>query len=161
MKRSFAFDTSSLISLGHTNLFSEILDTFNIIVSEGVLSELKDMTEIEDDTSDIASKWLELKSSMELRHSEKRKHAEDELLEICKSGSNILVTDDVKAVKRFGDEVKYYFSPHIIYVLFKKGIISKNRALISLDLMKNKRDWRSNIIATTGTLLFENEEKHS
>ncbi|MEA3559463.1 MAG: hypothetical protein U9R75_09450 [Candidatus Thermoplasmatota archaeon] len=56
MKRSFAFDTSSLISLGYTNLFREILETFNIIVTEGVISELKDMTEIKDDTSEIASK---------------------------------------------------------------------------------------------------------
>ncbi|MEA3559462.1 MAG: hypothetical protein U9R75_09445 [Candidatus Thermoplasmatota archaeon] len=94
---------------------------------------------------------------MELRHSEKRKHAEDELFEICKSESIIMVTDDVKAVKRFGDDVKHYFSPHIIYVLFKKGKISKKRALISLSLMKDKRDWRSNIIATTGTLLFDEE----
>ncbi|MEA3458335.1 MAG: hypothetical protein U9R21_06610 [Candidatus Thermoplasmatota archaeon] len=40
--------------------------------------------------------------------------------EICKQQHIVLVTDDIKAIKRFDDAIETLFSVHIIYLLYKK-----------------------------------------
>lgn len=157
MSIPFAFDTSSLISLGYSGLYDEIINTFNMVTTGGVIKELQNMMKIKDENADIASEWLNRISRIKIIKTSIKEHAEDELFDICTSGSFILVIDDIKAVRRFGDEIKCIFSPHVIYVIFRKGLITRSQALISLDLMKENRDWRSNIIAITGILLFDDD----
>ena len=94
---------------------------------------------------------------MTIIETDRREHGEEELFEICKAGSMILVTDDVKAIKRFEKDVQCFFSAHIIYILYRRKIITKNLALVSIESMKTNRDWRSNIISTTAQILFEND----
>ena len=154
MKNSFAIDTSALISLGHTGLFDLIIDNFNIIISEGVLDELRKISEIRDDDGEVAKIWLAQSERLETKKCKRKDVAEDELFPICKEIDTPLVTDDINAVKRFEYEITCFFSVHLLYFASQKGLISKERALISVEKMKTERDWKRNIIAVTSKTLF-------
>ncbi len=85
----------------------------------------------------------------------KRKHpVEDELFDICIENDLVLFTDDIKAIKEFEDKIDCYFSVHMVYLLFKKGIISEYKALLAIETMKNERDWKRNVIVAAAKALF-------
>ncbi len=154
MKNTFAFDTSALISLGHTGLFDLIFDNFEIIISEGVLEELRGISKIDDEDGEVAKIWLADPDRFKIKKCKRKEVAEDELFLICKEIGMPLVTDDINAVKRFEDEITCFFSVHVLYFAFKKDLISKESALISVEKMKTQRDWKRNIIAITSKTLF-------
>ena len=84
MKPSFAFDTSVLVSLGHTGLIYQIINNFNLIITNGIIEELKTISEKDDEDAKSATKWLKELSNMEKREMVKKKNGEDEIFEICK-----------------------------------------------------------------------------
>jgi len=89
-----------------------------------------------------------------VRDVKRKDAAEDELFDICKDENIVLFTDDIDAVRRFEGKIDCYFSVHMIYLLFRKDIISENRALVAIETMKTNRDWRQNIIVATAKTLF-------
>ena len=155
MKRSLAFDTSALISLGHTDLIELIIKNYNIVISEGILEELKEIAQFDDGDGLSAQKWLQQSSHFELQESTKMKFGEDELFEVCKREDIPIVTDDIRAIKRFERDIFCLFSVHIVYLLFKKRFISKIRAILSIEKMRTKRDWKINLISITAKTLFK------
>jgi len=158
MKIPFLFDTAALISLGHTELVDLILDNFHIIVSASIIDELKDISKFNDEDAKAAEKWLKKSDRFEIKSVKKKEPAEDELFDICREENSILITDDIKAIRRFGDQIKCYYSVHVVYILFKKSIISKERAWFFIDKMRRGRSWKSNIIAVTARILFRDDE---
>jgi len=58
--KSIAIDTSALVSLGHTELIEEILEIYDVVISNGVLDELENIGRREDDDAKAAKKWLKL-----------------------------------------------------------------------------------------------------
>ena len=155
MKSSFAFDTSALISLGHTELIDLILENLNIILTNSILNELKEISTKDDNDADSARKWLDVSKKLKIEKTKTRKVGEEGLFEICIKKNIFLITDDIKAIKKFKNKIKCYFSVHIIYILFKKDIISKERAIISIEKMRTERTWKENIIYVTARTLFE------
>lgn len=53
MKVPFAFDTASLISLGHTELIDSIVEHFQIVVTTGIIEELKDISRYIDSAESV------------------------------------------------------------------------------------------------------------
>lgn len=102
-------DTSALVSLGHTDLVNEILETYDVVISRGVLSELEEIGKREDDDAKAAKKWLKLSSQLKIEDVERKEPAEEELFDICKERDIVLFTDDINAVKRFEEEVDCFF----------------------------------------------------
>ncbi len=51
-------DTSALVSLGHTDLADKILDIYDVVISNGVLNELEEISESRDEDAKAAKKWL-------------------------------------------------------------------------------------------------------
>ena len=152
--KSIAIDTSALVSLGHTELIEEILEIYDVVISNGVLDELENIGRREDDDAKAAKKWLKLSSQLKVRDVKRKDAAEDELFDICKDENIVLFTDDIDAARRFEGKIDCYFSVHMIYLLFRKDIISENRALVAIETMKTNRDWRQNIIVATAKTLF-------
>ncbi len=152
--KSIAIDTSALVSLGHTELVEEILEIYDVVISNGVLGELEDIGRREDDDAQAAKKWLKLSSRLKIKEVKRKDAAEDELFDICKDKDIVLFTDDIDAVRRFEKDIDCYFSVHMIYLLFKKDIISEDRALVTIETMKTNRDWRQNIIVAAAKTLF-------
>ena len=155
MNPSLAFDTSALVSLGHTELIELILDNYNVIISDRILIELTKIGERNDKDARAANKWLEYSNKMELKDAMKSDVGEEELFEICQREKLSMVTDDVKATKKFEDEIDWIFSVHIVFLLYYKGIISKERAIFSIEKMRSERSWKNNIISVTAKIIFQ------
>lgn len=155
MNPSLAFDTSALISLGHTELIELIVKHYNIVISERILKELKIIGKRNDEDANAANKWLRYVKNMELKATKRSKVGEEELCEICQKENIPMVTDDIKATKKFEDEIQWIFSVHVVFLLYNKDIITKERAIVSIEKMRTKRDWRRNIISVTAKILFE------
>ena len=148
MNPSLAFDTSALVSLGHTELIELILDNYNVIISDRILIELTKIGERNDKDARAANKWLEYSNKMELKDAMKSNVGEEELYEICQREKLSMVTDDVKATKNFEDEINWIFSVHIVFLLYYKGIISKERAIFSIEKIQQNRSFQAAILRT-------------
>jgi len=156
MKPSFAFDTSSLVSLGHTGIVGTVIDNFNITITETIVDELRRVSKNNDSHAKAAMKWLDRSGLLIIRQEmEKRKYGEDELFDICKIEDMILVIDDLKALKRYEDQVWWFLSIHIIYLLRSKGKITSRNARRMFNIMREERNWKDNLIYTTGRILLE------
>ncbi len=155
MKPSFAFDTAALISLGHTKLIELIIENYNIVISDGVLKELKIIGKRSDKYAKAANKWLEYTKHFDLKEAEQSKVGEEELFEICLREKIPMVTDDIKATKKFGKKIDWIYSVHVVYLLFYKGIISQERAIFSIEKMRYERSWKNNIIYVTARMMFQ------
>ena len=155
MKLSFAFDTSALISLGHTELINLIIENYNIIISKRILQELKQINKGSDKDAISAKKWLKFSKIIKFKDAKDSKIGEDELFEICKREKIPMVTDDIKATKKFKNKIEWIFSVHVVYLLYYKKIISKERALFSIEKMRTERSWKDNLISVTGRILFQ------
>ena len=154
MKRSFCFDTAAMVSLGHTDTIPLIVDSFHVIITDGVLDELKAIAERDDDDGKGAQKRLDLQKKLEIRTLPKQKHAEDELFIICKAENHLLVSDDIEAIKQFQAVIKCYYSVHIIFLLYYKKVITKESALFNIEKMRSSRDWKTNLISVAARSLF-------
>ena len=155
MKRSIPFDTSVLISLGHTDLISKILDNYTPIVTYSIISELQEIAGRDDPDGDSAKKWLKEKHRFQIEKVKKQSPTEDELFLISIVRKLPIVTDDIKAVKRYRKKCRCLFSVHIIYSLFLKEKISRARGKLAIQKMRVVRSWKSNAISTAAEILFE------
>ncbi len=152
--KTLAVDTAALVSLGHTGLVDTIIENYDILISKSVLEELEEIGARDDLDAEAARVWLDRSSDLNMMNLDKKDSAEDELFEVCREKDLELFTDDIKAVKTFKDDIDCLFSVHIVYLLYKKDLISKEKALFALDKMKTNRNWKQNIIAVTGKTLF-------
>ena len=155
MKPSFAFDTSALISLGHTELINLIIENYNIIISKRILQELKQIDKGSDKDAISAKKWLKFSKVIKLKEAKDSKIGENELFEICQREKIPMVTDDIKATKKFKNKIEWIYSVHVVFLLYYKKIISKERALFSIEKMRAERSWKENLISVTGRILFQ------
>ena len=155
MKLLIAFDTSALVSLGYTELIDIILKNFEITLTRSIINELKEISIRDDNDAYSAKRWLDVSNEFKIDKFKTSKEGEDGLFEICSKKDILLVTDDIKAIKKFKNKIKCLFSVHIIYVLYKKEIISKERAIVTIEKMRTERIWKENIIYVTARTLFE------
>ncbi len=155
MKPVFAFDTAALISLGHTDLIRSIVDHYSICITNHILEEIQDIAKRNDEDADAAKQWLKYTTRFVLQKTTRKNAAEDELFLICQKEDIPLVTDDIQAIKRFEDHIVCLFSVHIVYLLYKKKVITKRKALLAIEKMRTHRDWKQNLIALTAQTLFE------
>lgn len=58
MRPTIGMDTSAMVSLGHTDIVSDIVDNYQIVISRGVLFELKEIANRDDPDGRSARKWL-------------------------------------------------------------------------------------------------------
>lgn len=156
---SFAIDTSALISLGHTDHCDILITNFNLVVTPTIIIELEKISQFEDEDSKASRKWLEMKGRFQVCETSKKEHGEEELFELCRTKDHILVSDDLKAIKRYDSEVECIMSVHMLYLAMKKGLISRGETKTAMRKMKEQRDWKSNMIAVTGGYLLLEKEK--
>lgn len=119
MIKGFTFDTSALISLGHTDLIQNILENFEVNISKRIVEELKGIAQhySKDEDSRASNKWLKRIHQLKIHETEERHIGEDELFGLCKKENMFLVTDDIKAIRKFRDKIRCYYSIHIVYIL--------------------------------------------
>ena len=158
MRPRFAFDTSALVSLGHTDLIEIILENLDIVVTSTVMDELTEIGGGDDEDGRSARTWLDRQDLLQIRAVEggsRGESAEDDLFLPCKLEHMPMVIDDIRAMKRFDYEVQCFFSVHMVYFLVKNDRITPQRGMVSIERMRRSRDWKHNLIYTIGRSLFE------
>ena len=155
MKQSIPFDTSALISLGHTNLIDKILESYKPIVTSSVISELKEIAIRDDPDGESAKKWLRVKRKFQVENVKKQIPTENELFDISIRRKLPLVSDDIKAIRKYQKKCKCLFSVHVVYSLFYKGEISRAQGILAIQKMKRERSWKENAISIAAKVLFE------
>lgn len=158
MKSRFAFDTSALVSLGHSGLLEFIFETCEIITTSSVVDELTEISQRDDEDAGSASDWLKRIAGMTVVpvvDEIKEVFAELDVAVVCEKLDIPIVSDDIKAIKKFDENIASLFSVHIIYLLVKKNVISSQRGIFAIEKMRKSRDWKNNLIYTIGRSLFD------
>ena len=155
MKQVIPFDTSALISLGHTNLIDKILENYTPIVTSSVILELKEIAKRNDPDGKSANKWLKKKKKFQVENVKPQIPTENELFDISIRSKIPLVTDDIKAIKKYRNKCKCLFSIHIGYGLCYKGEISRAQGILAIQKMRRERSWKENAISIAAKVLFE------
>lgn len=165
-KISLVADASALVSLASVSLLSLVLNEFNVVVSDVVVRELKEMSVYADTYGNAASEVLRnierikvKKASNYQRFRTSRIDAgEASCLEIIEGGEqDYLLTDDFRALGEIETQIgeRVVLSPIILKVLVISGLIDKSEALAKLDEMAEKRDWLGRPIYRYARKYFE------
>jgi len=152
----FAIDTCSLIALQYSGYLSTIVETVDIIITKKIHSELEDIGIFTDSDAAAAREILRLLHRITIMEVSQRATGEEELIEVAlQKKCDFIVSDDIRAIPKLKlTNISTLFSTHLLYYLFRAGIISKEEGLIALEKMRNNRSWKENLIYISGIQLF-------
>ena len=152
----FAIDTCSLIALQYSGYLSTIVETVDIIITIKIHSELEDIGIFTDSDAVAAREILRLLHKITIMEVSQRATGEEELIEVAlQKKCDFIVSDDIRAMPKLKlTNISTLFSTHLLYYLFRAGIISKEEGLIALEKMRSNRSWKENLIYISGIQLF-------
>ncbi|MCX9087436.1 MAG: hypothetical protein OIN90_07725 [Candidatus Methanoperedens sp.] len=86
-----------------------------------------------------------------------RSSGEEELIEVAlQDRCDFIVSDDIRAIPKFKRaNLPIIFSSHLLYYIYREGIISKVEGLVALEKMRTRRSWKENIIYIAEMQLFK------
>lgn len=151
-KGVFAFDTSALISLAIIGLIDKLSVFVEIVVTPSVIAELEKFARFDDKYGKASKDVLKCKKNFAvvsagiketIRFIEK---TDNELYNAAKQDSLVIITDDIKFSRHVKDKAETRFSTYFIIALVLSGKVSKGKALELLDLLREDRNWRNNMI---------------
>lgn len=158
----FAIDTCSLIALDYSGYLEIIIKNVDLVITNKIVSELEDISRFTDDDGRAAEDVLRLLSGITIMETMPKSSGEEELIEVARQNKcDFIVSDDIRPIPKFKTvKSSIIFSSHLLYYLYKAGIISKEKGLVALEKMRNKRSWKENVIYIAGIQLFKyNESK--
>ncbi|MDJ1422076.1 MAG: hypothetical protein M5U10_09200 [Candidatus Methanoperedens sp.] len=149
-------DTGAVISLALSGLFGICHKHFKIIIGEKITEELKEISSTDDDLGKAAEEVLGV---IEIKSAGKNFiTGEDEALELLKmTEADLLISDDIRFVKKHRENEKISFSVVLFGILLKRNIITKKDFLNAVDAMFMKRGWEENLIYLVAKNMLEED----
>ncbi|MCX9014704.1 MAG: hypothetical protein OIN89_07915 [Candidatus Methanoperedens sp.] len=156
----FAIDTCSLIALYYSGYLGIINKNADIVITKKIISELEDISAFTDDDGRAAEDVLRLLSGITIIETMPQSSGEEELIEVARQNKcDFIVSDDIRAIPKFKTvNSAIIFSSHLLYYMYRTGIISKEEGLVALEKMRIKRSWKENVIYIAGIQLFKSYE---
>ncbi len=148
----YILDTSALLTLESASLLEQVLILFSIITTPRVIKELKEFANYEDTLGRIAKRILKEEKKFSLKNqsiNNKLEHVsetDEELYNLALKENLVLITDDIKLTRHTTHKIKRVFSTMFLIAFFKAGMLTKEEVLEKLELMRNIRNWKDNII---------------
>jgi len=136
MRRTVVADTGAVISLVLSGLFGVCQNHFRIIIGEKIAEELQEIALGDDELGEAAKEALEL---------------------LKNNKADILISDDIKFVKKHKNNEKISFSVILFGILMERKIISKNEFLMAVNAMFGKRKWEENLIYLVAKNMLEDD----
>ena len=145
-----------MIALQYSGYLSTIVETVDIIITKKIHSELEDIGIFTDSDAAAAREILRLLHKITIMEVSQRATGEEELIEVAlQKKCDFIVSDDIRAMPKLKlTNISTLFSTHLLYYLFRAGMISKEEGLIALEKMRNNRSWKENLIYISGIQLF-------
>ncbi len=167
----YVIDTSALVSLGLSEVFTEITGRLDLHITSIVVEELEEMAERQDDFADSPTTALKEIDEVqniqlhELTSTEKRLHraldpGESSCIDLVNElNGDYLVTDDHRASSALEDYLgpKIVFSPILLKALTTKNIITERKAVEELHTIAQGRNWFDSPLYTYALELFGEE----
>lgn len=154
-------DTSALLSLEAGKVLDLVIDNFELIIPRRVEEELNGISKNHDFEGNLAKRIVSFLEN-EIKIIESSKSSEEGELECAYLANDLkdadfLITDDIVALKRLEKicKKKIRFSTMLLYALTLKDKLSKKQAIIILERMRVKRNWKDNIIFEKAKMLLE------
>ena len=154
-------DTSALLSLAAGDILDLTLESIGCIIPVRVKEEVKGISRNNTFEGNLAKKVFAY-IDQEIVVIETNKSSPDGEIECAYLANQIkdaelVITDDTNAIEKLEKicDTKIRFSTIILYALYLKGRINKDRARIVLERMRVKRDWKDNIIYEQAILLLD------
>jgi len=140
----FAVDTCSLIALQYSGHLEAIFKNMDLIITRKIHSELEEMKKFSDDDGAAAEGILGSVRGLTVVETRSKPTGEEELIELAfHKKCDFIVSDDLRALSKLTKVgIPVIFSTHILYYLYRKGIISKDDCMIALEKMWNRRSWK-------------------
>ena len=154
---TFAIDTCSLIALQYSGYLEIIIKNVDFLITKKIISELEEISAINDDDGGAAGDVLRSLSELSILETTPKSTGEEELIEVAlQDRCDFIVSDDIRAIPKFKRaNLSIIFSSHLLYYIYREGIISKVEGLIALEKMRTKRSWKENVIYIAGIQLFK------
>jgi rRNA-processing protein FCF1 len=149
---SYILDTSAFISLESINILEQVLKLFSITTTNSVIKELEEFAKHDDKYGKIAKSILRRKSKLKAESceiSESIKYIEstdNELYNLALKNKLPLIADETKLIHHAREKIEVYFSTVFLVLLTESGYLTKQEALNKLEMLRDIRNWRSNII---------------
>ena len=154
---TFAIDTCSLIALQYSGYLEIIIKNVNLLITKKIVSELEEISAINDNDGGAAGHVLRSLSGLSILETTPKSSGEEELIEVAlQERCDFIVSDDIRAIPKFKRaNLSIIFSSHLLYYIYREGIISKVEGLVALEKMRTKRSWKENVIYIAGIQLFK------
>ncbi len=160
------FDTSALISLEVVNLMNKASELFRVFILQKVHEELKEVAKYVDVHGKAANRILKIeriaiREVVEIsRHSIYVDEGEAEALELAMEiEADYLICDDYESFWYLSENFeKTVFSVFVVRCLCEKGVISMEYGWKFIEMIRDRRTWRNNIIYRTAKTLWRCEE---
>ncbi len=122
----FAIDTRSLIALQYSGYLSTIDETVDIVITKKIHSELEEIWKFTDNDAAAAREIMKLLHTITIMEVSQRLTGEEELIEVAlQKKCDFIVSDDIHAMPELKlTNTSTLFSTHLLYYLFRAGMIS-------------------------------------
>ncbi len=152
----FAIDTCSLIALHYSGYIKAAVETVNLVITNRIYSELEEMGKFSDDDSSAALEVLKFIPRIPVLETQPKPTGEEELVEAAIAHKcDFIVSDDIRAISKLRRAgIPVIFSTHLLYYIYRAGVLSKMDGIIALEKMRSKRTWKENLIYIAGVQLF-------
>ncbi|KXB00463.1 hypothetical protein AKJ41_04060 [candidate division MSBL1 archaeon SCGC-AAA259O05] len=153
-KREVVADTSALLSLQAGDLLNRIGEYFTFLITESVTEELREFAQHDDELGNTAQGVLgkgEVLDERAVSMTEEIPEAEptdNEVYNLALEKELMLITDDVKLCRKI-EKVETAFSTYFLGFLVESDELTADEALEKLKSMRDRRNWRENIIYLT------------
>ncbi len=156
MRLTVVADTGAVLSLELSGLFGVCQEHFRILIGERIAEELREIS-LENDA--LGNAAIEVLKEIEIISTgNKFAQGEDEALELlAQMKADILISDDIRFVKRHKNNEKISFSVVLFGILLERRIISKNDFLSAVNAMFGKRKWEENLIYLVAKNMIEED----
>lgn len=153
--KRFVCDTSALLSLSIMNIINETLNLAEIIITPSVIAELEEFAKFDDEYGNKSRELLNFREKFIIEKPKIKEtlsfiqETDNELYNLAKENQLTLITDDIKLARHIEDKIDVQFSTYFLLSLVSSNIITKDKALEILEKIRDKRNWKNNIIYLT------------
>lgn len=156
MRLTVVADTGAVLSLELSGLFGVYQKHFRILIGERIAEELREIS-LENDA--LGNAAIEVLKEIEIISAgNKFTQGEDEALELlAQIKADILISDDIRFVKKHKNNEKISFSVVLLGILLERKIVSKNDFLNAVNAMFGKRKWEENLIYLVAKNMIEGD----
>ncbi|MBI2109967.1 hypothetical protein HYT58_02220 [Candidatus Woesearchaeota archaeon] len=139
-------DTGALLSLACSTNFELIIKSYNLIITNSVLNELKEFTRYEDflglKAKNLIKRKIKVKNPSKIINLNLEK-AESEIFSLAKEEKCIALTDDIHAARIAEEKLKINIKPsfYLLLLLYKNNKIKKEDIIKDIESILEFRGW--------------------